>query len=272
MLKDWPVLCLHGYSTLQDSNMSNFKRFIFTIACVTAGSFCSAATIQVVFDNPIFMGSGSDNVNITFTNPNAAGTLTEYVAAGRFQGTGSNLQGVQAGIFVDGLNDLFMYCYDIYQSINHGQTLEYTVNFDGELARTRSFLGAVNAVMNGNMLSGDAGYDPYAWLHPKTGYQGAAIQLGIWESKYESSSDWDLGTGSFVASALEAETTTWWNSFKGRIGSSQALDDFAVITLDNPNYQDMITADPPINVPEPGTLALVAAALAGLAGARRKKA
>ena len=109
-------------------------------------------------------------------------------------------------------------------------------------------------------------------MHPKTGYQGAAIQLGIWESKYDSSADWDLGTGGFAASALEAETTTWWNSFKGRIGSSQALDNFAVTTLDNPNHQDMITAAPLFNVPEPGTLALVGAALAGLASARRKKA
>ena len=69
------------------------------------------------------------------------------MSAGRFQGTGSNPQGC-------GFN----------QSINHGQSLDYTVNLDGELARTRDFLGAVNAVMNAGKSLGQQGYDPYAWL------------------------------------------------------------------------------------------------------------
>ena len=192
------------------------------------------------------------------------------MSAGRFQGTGSNPQGVDPRIFVDKLDDLYMYCCDIYQSINHGQSLDYTVNLDGELARTRDFLGAVNAVMNAGKSLGQQGYDPYAWLHPVNGFQGAAIQLGIWESKYDTSG-WDLGAGNFKASALEAATTSYWNGFVNRIDSSDSVDAAYVMTLENPNYQDMLAGDPPVNVPEPGSLLLVGAALAGLAITRRKK-
>lgn len=250
--------------------MNKLTHLVVSLGLATVATASSAASVHIVFDNPIFMGSGYDNVNITFANPAASGSITEYVSAGRFQGTGSNLQGVTEGIFVDQLSDLYMYCYDIYQNINHGQSLTYTVNFDGELDRTRSFLGAVNAVMNAGRAAAD--YDPYAWLHPVDGYQGAAIQIGIWESKYDTAADWNLDSGSFKASLLETSTTTHWNSFRNAIGSSPALDPALVMTLDNPSYQDMITGDPPVNVPEPGSLALLGAALAGLACVQGRKA
>jgi len=242
--------------------MKSYKNALAFLACAFAASVSSASTIDVKFDANIFEGSGYDNVTIK-----AANLGSVDVSAGRFQGSASNLVNVSSSIFVDGLNNLFMYCYDIYQEISGGISVKYTINQTGETARTLDFLGAVNKVMN----TGKSVYDPFAWLHPVNGAQGAAIQIGIWESKYENGTQWDLNSGSFKASNLDDATTAWWNSFKDEIDHSDALDGRYVMVLENSTYQDMIVGDPPV-LPEPGSLALIALALGGLVVTQRKTA
>ncbi len=256
--------------------MNSIKHPLALLTCACAASLSSAGpvtsgpSVEVKFDSWIFTGSGYDNVLITFPNQNpASGSTTEHVSAGRFQGTASKVIGVDESIFVDGLNDLFMYCYDVYDNINHGQTVKYAININSDLDSTRDFLGAVNAVMNQG--KSEAQYDKYAWLHPVNGYQGAAIQLGIWESKYETNPNWDLGAGSFKASWLETPTANYWNTFKTAIPHSSSIDGKYIMTLDATGAQDMITGDPPVTLPEPGTLVLFGVAMAGLAFAQRKK-
>jgi hypothetical protein len=249
--------------------MNTFNKSFALLVCACAASVGHAASVQITFDNPIFNGSGSDTVKLTFPNlAPAHGSTTEDVNAGRFQGTATNLQGVSPSIFVDGVNDVYLYCYDLYQNISSGQGVNYTINFNGELSRTLDFLGAVNSVMNLNKPS----FDPYAWLHPVSASQGAAIQLGIWESKYETSPNWSLTSGSFTASSLSGSTQAWWDGFQAAIGTANSLDGGQVMTLESGSYQDMIAGDPaPLNVPEPGSMALVGIALAGMTLLRRRQ-
>jgi hypothetical protein len=250
--------------------MKKLKRTLALLALLGLAQTAQAAAVRVTFDRNIFEGSGYDVVQVTAPGATLGTTLVENTAAGRFKGTGDQLDDVNPSIFVDGLDNLFMYCYDVYESIHGGQIVEYTINFSGEKERTRDFLGAVNAVMNGSKQLGDIGYDKFAWLHPVSGAQGAAIQLGIWESRYETSTDWDLALGDFRAARVDSLTFTHWNAFRKAIDSSASVADEFVMVLEARGAQDMITADPPSQVPEPATVGLLAVAMAALGLARKR--
>ena len=92
------------------------------------------ATVEVRFDDPIFNGvpaPSSDDVSIRLPKKNGNGWLTQGLAAGRFQGTAMSHSGVEPGIFVAGVDSLYMYCYDVYDNIKAGWTVDYKINFDG---------------------------------------------------------------------------------------------------------------------------------------------
>ena len=244
--------------------MHKFKSNLIALALTAVAATAMAdPVVTVTFDNPIFNGSGYDNVDITFRLPGNT-YKTEGAAAGRFQGTASNFGLLNPKIFVDGPSDLFMYCYDIYENFTHGQLVNYTIDFNGATDRTLDFLGAVNWAMSADKNN----IDPYAWLHPVNGNQGAAIQLGIWESLYDASG-WSLAASDFKATGLNGAgngmlgTGDYWGLFTGVIDSTVALDIKYTMVLRARGAQDMIAGDPPTNVPEPGSLALAGMALFG---------
>ncbi|MFT3819225.1 MAG: PEP-CTERM sorting domain-containing protein [Rubrivivax sp.] len=248
--------------------MNFIYRAISTAALLAASAAAPAAMVHVQFDNPIFSGVAApayDAVTIRFPGPGGGASVTANVAAGRFQGTASNLVGIDPSVLVDSAADLYLYCYDLYEHVGDGWSADYTVNFGGAAARTLDFLGAVNAVLSQSQSQ----VDPYAWLHPGNGLMAAAIQLGIWESKYDSGDDWSMGSGAFQASGLEAQTASYLAGFLAAMPGTASLDARYVMTFEAAGVQDMITGDPPSNVPEPGTLAL--AGLAGLALVRRRQ-
>ncbi|MFA7664536.1 MAG: PEP-CTERM sorting domain-containing protein [Burkholderiaceae bacterium] len=242
---------------------------LFASLFLAAGTAHSAA-LTIKFDNPIFghfdSTPTSDTVKVSYTYGATPTTLTRNVMAGRFSGAASHLDGIDPEIFVDSTGKVFMYCYDLFDTISGGQTVRYEVNFDGVAERTLDFLGAVNYVLNGN--SNDWS-DPHAWVHPVSGLQGAAIQLGIWESLYETGDAWSLDSGVLKASDLAADTKSWLDKFFAAIPEADSLGKPYAMVFEAEGAQDMITADPPGTVPVPGSLALLAAGFAGLLVRRR---
>ncbi len=242
----------------------------FTRLALAAGLAMSTAavadTVTIRYDNPVF-SLGHDTVSLS----DNGGASSFGVYAGQFEATVlSHTGAITDAAFVDSKNDLYLYCYDIFQHIANGQTLTYTLHYNGATARTLDFLGAVNYVLNGNS---NTWTDPFAWLHPASTDIGVAIQAGIWESLYDTSSDWKLGSGNFRVTGLNSGTSSEYALFRNAV-LNPAVSNLAqseTMVLFSDRYQDQITGRDPKSIPETASLALVALGLIAAGVARRRR-
>lgn len=170
--------------------------------------------------------------------------------AGQFKGT------------LDG-NAFTTFCTDLLQSFNWNTNYsDYSV-IDGTTA-----WGAARETLLGQLFT-----FAFATNFITDAAHSAAIQSGIWEILYEttSTSPHSFGTGSFQVSGGDAATTAAlalidWNAI------AAGPDAFNVAQLFSPNEQDfLVLTARAITVPEPPAYALMLIALAGLGFVTRRR-
>lgn len=210
-------------------------------------------------------------------------TYTGSVSPDRYHGTITAASGVDPASIGDAASSLpeglFTYCYELTQYFYAGETVVYDVlPASGNVtAYTLDFLGAVNAYMNLNV---DPTLGQFGWLHPTSAAIAAAIQLGIWETEYDVGHPFDLANdgnrGNFYLTSGSLGSGAgsvggYLAAFTSTMGLTTDLAPDFVVRLSNTNdplqqgagAQDQITGiHPPTSqrndVPEPGTLALIA--------------
>ena len=200
--------------------------------------------------NPVLVQNAFANAATEATVATAGGPNTGTFRVGEFTGT------------VDGATFL-SYCIDLAQHFSFGSAYTNYVAGSGVSA-----LGATKATQIGELLTAAGGFAL------STASKSAALQGGIWEILYETSSSLALGGGSFTikpGTVLAADLTVV-DGYLAHLGSYAPMSFTAYVS---PTQQDFITANrlntiAANSVPEPSSLALVACGLAGAAGVARR--
>ena len=279
---------------------STSRRAIATVALTVAAlpaeaGLTSIGQVDILFNSPIYFdaspsGADYDNVRLRSTISGVGGATN----AGMFQGIALNASGgFDPEVLYRGPDDVLLYCVDLFQRISAGASPTYEVlaldnagpnvlaagnghgtarNFD----RTLDFLGALNVLLENSFGFGEGAYN---WLNPNSGWMSGAIQVGIWESLYESAgTDLSVTSGAFSVERLSSQGTQLLSTVFDAVNGApngyaySALAPNQVLVLASDTKQDMIVGDPPRPVPAPAPLALIAGGLALLVRRREKTA
>lgn len=109
-------------------------------------------------------------------------------------------------------------------------------------------------------------FSNYYGLSRQSNQNSAAFQLALWEIINETGTELGLADGAFRVTSGFATAMATANAWLSNLGSATSAFQYFVLT--SAGSQDLITVRP---VPEPGTLVLMGAGLAGLVLLRRRQ-
>ncbi len=226
---------------------STFRRLASAAAASAAFGLATTAMAGPTL-TPTGYAVGSEGFHIVVGTP----ALNEDVNAGGFVGT-------QVGL-IPGPALIDFWCFELDQFFSFGNTYDYsalpvTVPAGASLALQQLFT--------------EVGGSPGGTANTAT---SAAVQLAVWEIRYDTSGSYDIYTGNFAVTGGSATTIAQAQTLLTGL-SSVINPTYDVTLLHSETAQDFVTPTPrpPRVTPEPSSLPLLGAALAIMTFALRRR-
>lgn len=220
-------------------------------------------TLELTFEGNPFVENRYQNVNLTLDDHQ----VNLRVSAGMFTGEAGDDGNFDAKTLFEDEKNVLAYCVDILNNLNLSTTYEVNritedlIHSEDEVTRNfgrmLDFLGSLNVVLGGDSYLGSA--SDQNWLQPNTGWMSAAIQVGIWESLYETDENLAVNEGNFRVNDLHNSGSNLLSSTFTDMGDNSALPAAQVRWVSTANGQDLVID--PVPVPSPTPLALLLSGL-----------